>query len=75
MSACSTKFLVASSRWNKAVGPDVLLVRLSEVTDWEEGGRTSSQAAQRIFSKEAADGPHQVLIARREVRTAVQEVH
>jgi hypothetical protein len=52
----------------------VLLVRLSEVTDWEEGGRTSSPAAQRIFSKEAADGPHLVLVARREVRMAVQGI-
>jgi hypothetical protein len=46
----------------------VLLVRLSQVTDWEEGGRTSSRAAARIFSKEVAEGPRQVLVARREVR-------
>jgi cancer susceptibility candidate protein 1 len=46
----------------------VVLVRLSEVTDWDEGGRTSSQAATRIFSKEAVEGPRQVLVARREVR-------
>jgi hypothetical protein len=39
------------------------------VHDWEEGGRTSSQAAARIFSKEAAEGDRRVLVARREVRT------
>lgn len=50
----------------------MLLVRLSQVTDWEEGGRTSSHAAARIFSKEAVEGPWQVLIARREVRGAVK---
>lgn len=65
---CSTKFLVASSRWNPAAGRDVALVRLSEVADWEEGGRTSNAAAARIFSKEATEGPRRVLIARREVR-------
>lgn len=41
-------------------------MRLSEVTDWEEGGRTSSHAAARLFSKEAAEGLRQVLVARRE---------
>jgi hypothetical protein len=66
--SCSTKFLIASSRWNRDAGQDVVLVRLSAVTDWEEGGRTSSQAATRIFNKEAAEGPRQVLVARREVR-------
>jgi hypothetical protein len=65
---CSTRFLIASSRWNRQAGRHVLLVRLSHVTDWEEGGRTSSRAAARIFSKEVAEGPRQVLIARREVR-------
>jgi len=50
-----------------------VLVRLSEVTDWEEGGRTSTQAAARIFDKEAADGPRQVLTARREVRTCFNQ--
>lgn len=49
------------------MGQDVLLARLSEVHDWEEGGRTSSQAAARIFSKEAAEGARRVLVIRREV--------
>lgn len=64
---------MASSRWNRGAEQDVLLVRLSEVTDWEEGGRTSSQAAARIFTKEATDGPRQVLFARREVRDEEEE--
>jgi hypothetical protein len=66
--SCSSKLLVASSRWNRDAGQDVLLARLSEVHDWEEGGRTSSQAAARIFSKEAAEGDRRVLVTRREVR-------
>ena len=30
------------------------------MTDWEEGGRTSLEHAERIFSKEYAEGPHAV---------------
>eukprot|EP00775_Hariotina_reticulata_P010277 gene10277-10436_t len=51
-------FLVASSRWNRAAGADAILVRLSEVTDWEEGGRIEPQHVARIFAKEKAAGPY-----------------
>jgi hypothetical protein len=67
--ACSGNFLVASSRWNRAAGAGAALVRLSEVTDWEEGGRTAAEHAARIFRREAAEGERRVLVARRQVRT------
>lgn len=66
-SACSGTFLVASSRWNRAAGAGAALVRLSEVTDWEEGGRTGPQHAARIFQREVPDGERRVLVARRQV--------
>jgi hypothetical protein len=59
---------VASSRWNRAAGAGAALVRLSEVTDWEEGGRTAAEHAARIFRREAAEGERRVLVARRQVR-------
>lgn len=43
-------------------------MRLSEVTDWEEGGRTAAEHAARIFKREAPEGERRVLVARRQVR-------
>ncbi|KAF6266797.1 hypothetical protein COO60DRAFT_1473522 [Scenedesmus sp. NREL 46B-D3] len=57
-------FLVASSRWNRAAGAGAALVRLSEVTDWEEGGRTAAAHVARIFKREAPEGERRVLVAR-----------
>ncbi|KAK9833416.1 hypothetical protein WJX81_003325 [Elliptochloris bilobata] len=54
--ACGA-FLVASARWNASAGADAAIFRLSEVADWEEGGRTGAEHADRIFSKERTDGP------------------
>ncbi|KIY95176.1 flagellar associated protein, partial [Monoraphidium neglectum] len=59
-------FLVASSRWNGALGRSRCCCRLSEVTDWEEGGRTGPGHAARIFSKERDSGERRVLLAVRE---------
>lgn len=66
--ACSGNFLVASSRWNRAAGAGAALVRLSEVTDWEEGGRTAAAHVARIFKREAPEGERRVLVARWQVR-------
>ena len=33
---------------------------MCQVSDWEEGGRTSSEHAERIFCKERAEDPHAV---------------
>ncbi|KXZ46913.1 hypothetical protein GPECTOR_39g407 [Gonium pectorale] len=55
-------FLLASSRWNQTAAPSEALVRLSEVTDWEEGGRTSPHHVERIFAKEKEDGERRVLV-------------
>jgi hypothetical protein len=66
--ARSGNFLVASSCWNRAAGAGAALVRLSEVADWEEGGRTAAEHAARIFRREAAEGERRVLVARRQVR-------
>lgn len=58
-------FLMASSKWNQSVAADEVLVRLSEVVDWEEGGRTQQGHAERIFAKEKEDGERRVLVAMR----------
>ncbi|KAG2486777.1 hypothetical protein HYH03_014576 [Edaphochlamys debaryana] len=58
-------FLMASSRWNQTAGPDECLARVSEVTDWEEGGRTLPHHALRIFEKEKEDGERRVLVVMR----------
>jgi hypothetical protein len=65
---------VASSRWNRAAGAEAALVRLSEVTDWEEGGRTAAEHAARIFRREAPEGERRVLVARRQVRGGLQQL-
>nr|ACN22074.1 inner dynein arm I1 intermediate chain IC97 [Chlamydomonas reinhardtii]ACN22075.1 inner dynein arm I1 intermediate chain IC97 [Chlamydomonas reinhardtii] len=58
-------FLMASSRWNQTAGPEEALARLSEVTDWEEGGRTAPHHLARIFDKEKEDGERRVLVVMR----------
>ncbi|GLC60963.1 hypothetical protein PLESTB_001700500 [Pleodorina starrii] len=58
-------FLLASSRWNQTASPDEALARLSEVVDWEEGGRTQPQHVARIFDKEKEDGERRVLVVMR----------
>jgi hypothetical protein len=65
----SGTFLVASSRWNSSAGVDAVLVRLSEVTDWEEGGRIEPHHVARIFAKDKAAGPYgkPVLLVYRQV--------
>eukprot|EP00878_Enallax_costatus_P025548 GHUV01027336.1.p1 GENE.GHUV01027336.1~~GHUV01027336.1.p1 ORF type:complete len:302 (+),score=61.41 GHUV01027336.1:426-1331(+) len=62
-------FLVASSRWNHAAGagPDAALCRLSEITDWEEGGRAGPEHVERIFTREVQEGDRRVLMTRRQV--------
>lgn len=37
------------------------ICRLSEVTDWEVGGRTSERDVERIFATEMETGPHKVV--------------
>lgn len=64
---CSGDFLIASSRWNRAAGSAAALCRLSEVTDWEEGGRTGLEHAVRIFKREVSQGERRVLVVRRQV--------
>jgi hypothetical protein len=68
--ACSRAFLVASSRWNQAAGADECLCRLSEIEDWEEGGRTELHHVQRIFGKEREEGSSRVLAVMRRVSPA-----
>ncbi|KAL3158441.1 hypothetical protein ABBQ38_010675 [Trebouxia sp. C0009 RCD-2024] len=52
--------LITGSRWNKQMGPEVCLCRISKVVDWTEGGRTEAAHVKRIFSREHSSGPHQV---------------
>ncbi|KAL0027060.1 hypothetical protein WJX79_002717 [Trebouxia sp. C0005] len=52
--------LMKHSRWNRHVGPQVCLCRISQVNDWEEGGRIEVRHVDRIFTKEQPSGPHQV---------------
>lgn len=54
-------FLVSGSKWNQSVGAGEALCRISEVTDWEEGGRTELHHVERIFSKEREEGERRVL--------------
>lgn len=57
-------FLICRSKWNQvegAVKDDECLVRISEVSDWEEGGRTELKHVDRVFTKEKEDGERRVL--------------
>ena len=62
---------MASSKWNQQLAADEVVVRLSEVVDWEEGGRTQQSHAERIFAKEKEDGERRVLAAMRRVSVRV----
>lgn len=57
--------LIMGSRWNKQMGPEVCLCRMSKVVDWIEGGRTEAAHVKRIFSREHSSGPHQVSVLMR----------
>ncbi|MEW5296739.1 MAG: hypothetical protein WDW36_000001 [Sanguina aurantia] len=54
-------FLLAGSKWNQTVAADEIIVRISEVLDWEEGGRTEEAHALRIFAREREEGARRVL--------------
>lgn len=58
---------MASSRWNRAAGPEAALCRLSEVFDWEEGGRTGVEHTARVFEREVQEGERRVLVVRQQV--------
>ena len=49
------------------MGGEVCCCRLSEVLDWEEGGRTEQQHLEHIFSKEKTTGERRVLTVARQV--------
>ncbi|KAJ9511989.1 hypothetical protein QJQ45_004409 [Haematococcus lacustris] len=54
--------LIARSRWNQAgAGVDECIARISEVADWEAGGRTELRQVERVFAKEREDGERRVL--------------
>ena len=65
-------FLIGSSRWNQTAEPDEAICRISEVLDWEEGGRTELSQLERIFEKEKEDGERRVLaVIRRGTKVGV----
>ncbi|KAG1660998.1 hypothetical protein FOA52_007163 [Chlamydomonas sp. UWO 241] len=53
--------LIARARWNSSATADECIARISEVVDWEEGGRTEQSHAERVFNKEREDGDKRVL--------------
>ncbi len=53
----------------QVAAPGECIVRLSEVTDWEAGGRTEAQHVTRIFTKEKEEGERRVLAV---IRRGVQ---
>lgn len=57
----SGAFLISRSKWNQGASSDMCLARISEVTDWAEGGRTEQGHLDRIFTKEKEDGDKRVL--------------
>ncbi|KAL0038554.1 hypothetical protein WJX77_010325 [Trebouxia sp. C0004] len=61
MALLSSTHLIKHSRWNRHLGAQVCLGRISQVNDWEEGGRIEVRHLDRIFAKEQPSGPHQVL--------------
>lgn len=63
-------FLLAGSKWNQTVAPDEIIVRISEVLDWEEGGRTEEAHALRIFAREREEGARRVLAVMQRVSMA-----
>lgn len=67
----SNAFLVASTRWNSSLGPGAAGVRLSEVTDWEGGGRTELGQLRRIFERELEEGDRRVWMVARQVGPSI----
>lgn len=67
----SNAFLVASTRWNSSLGPGAAGVRLSEVTDWEGGGRTELGQLRRIFERELEEGDRCVWMVARQVGPSI----
>eukprot|EP00892_Ulva_mutabilis_P007015 jgi/Ulvmu1/4686/UM002_0417.1 len=61
VAALAGSHIVASSKWTQYVGEQECICRLSEVTDWEAGGRSSEQDVARIFEMELETGPLKVL--------------
>eukprot|EP01025_Chloroclados_australasicus_P048800 TRINITY_DN5539_c0_g2_i4.p1 TRINITY_DN5539_c0_g2~~TRINITY_DN5539_c0_g2_i4.p1 ORF type:complete len:701 (-),score=83.62 TRINITY_DN5539_c0_g2_i4:171-2273(-) len=62
-------FLVAQSRFNKEVCKDECIARISEIVDWEDGGRTEAKHVRRVFTKERETGDQKVLcVIRRGVK-------
>lgn len=55
-------FLLASSRWNQSAAHDECMARVSEVCDWEGGGRTEPHHLARVFDKEKEEGERRVLV-------------
>lgn len=60
-------FLLGSCHWNQSAAADEAIARVSEVVDWEEGGRTALHHVDRIFDKEKEDGERRVLAVMRRV--------
>ncbi|GAX81362.1 hypothetical protein CEUSTIGMA_g8793.t1 [Chlamydomonas eustigma] len=54
-------FLMAKAKWNQTAASEECIARISEVLDWEEGGRTEYSHVLRVFSKEKEDGERRVL--------------
>lgn len=50
------------SKWNQGFSPSECVVRVSEVTDWEGGGRTEPKHVERVFTKEKTEGERRVLV-------------
>ena len=58
----SNAVLISGSKWNRHVGNDECICRISEITDWEGGGRTEQHHLERIFTKEKDTGQRRVLV-------------
>lgn len=57
---------VTSHRTAQAgAGPGEAIARISEVVDWEAGGRTEARHLERVFAKEKEDGERRVLAVMR----------
>lgn len=54
-------YLLAGSKWNQSGSDQECICRVSQILDWEEGGRTEALHVERIFGKEKLDGPRKVL--------------
>ncbi|GMH38615.1 hypothetical protein BSKO_06499 [Bryopsis sp. KO-2023] len=61
----SRAFLISKSKWNTLVGSEECLCRISEVLDWEAGGRTEAKHVERVFNMEKESGDRRVLVIMR----------